>query len=94
MELRFGWDEEKAKKNLKNHKISFEEAKTVFNDPFLLTFSDPDHSVEEQRYVSIGKSSKGRIVIVIHTDRNDNIRIISSRKATKSERKSHEEGSF
>jgi hypothetical protein len=67
MELTFEWDEEKAKKNLRDHKVSFEEAKTVFNDPFLMTYPDPDHSEEEQRYLSIGCSSTGRILIVVRS---------------------------
>jgi hypothetical protein len=94
MELTFEWDDEKAKNNLRNHKISFEEAKTVFSDPFLWTFPDPEHSVGEQRYLNIGSSSQGRIFIVVHTERGANIRIISCRKATASERRAYEEGNF
>ena len=82
MKWTFEWDEEKAKENLKKHKVSFEEAKTVFGDPFLMTFPDPEHSESEQRYLNIGSSSKGRVLIVIHTERHRNIRIISCRKAT------------
>jgi Uncharacterized protein conserved in bacteria len=94
MELTFEWDEEKAEENLRKHKVSFEEGKTVFNDPFLMTFSDPDHSRHEQRFVSIGSSSKRRVLIVVHTDRGNNIRIISSRRATRSERRAYEESNF
>lgn len=94
MELTFEWDEEKAKQNLKKHKVSFEEAKTVFNDPFLLTFPDPDHSEGEERYLNIGQSSRDRVLIVIHTERKDNIRLISCRKATSNERKAYEEGAL
>lgn len=94
MELIFEWDEEKAKANLKRHKVSFEEAKTVFNDPFLLTFPDPEHSKGEQRYINIGVSSKGRVLIAIHTEREGNTRLISCRKATPSERRTYEEGDF
>jgi uncharacterized protein len=83
-ELTFEWDEDKAIKNLKKHHVSFEEAKTVFNDPFLLTCYDPNHSLEEHRFLSIGVSTKNRILVVCHTDR-DNIRIISCRKAKKRE---------
>jgi uncharacterized DUF497 family protein len=92
--LTFEWDEEKAQKNLKTHKVSFEEAKTVFNDPFLLTFPDPGHSEFEQRYLNIGTSSTGLTLFVIHTERRENIRIISCRKATPTERKSYEERHF
>jgi uncharacterized DUF497 family protein len=91
MNLVFEWDENKAKANVKRHKISFDEAKTVFGDPFLITFPDPDHSDSEQRYVSLGWSAKGRVLVVIHTQRDENIRIISCRKATTSERSFYEE---
>jgi len=94
LELTFEWHEEKDKENLKKHKVSFKEAKTVFNDPFLVTFHDPEHSISEQRYLNIGVSSKGRTLIVIHTEIEGSIRIISCRKATKNERRVYEEGSF
>jgi uncharacterized protein len=82
MELTFEWDEAKGAANLRKHDVSFEEAKTVFNDPLLLTFPDSGHSIEEQRYISLGFSFKGLLLIVVHTERDDNIRIISCRKAT------------
>ncbi len=94
MVLSFEWNENKAKENIKKHKISFEEAKTVFNDPFLLTFPDPDHSKTEDRYINIGRSSKGRVITVIHTDRVARIRLISCRRATSREREVYEEKSF
>lgn len=94
MNLIFEWDENKAKTNLKDHKVSFAEAKTVFNDPFLLTFPDPGHSDEESRYINVGCSTKGRVLVVIHTERGENIRIISCRKATKFERRNYEEENF
>jgi len=87
MELTFEWDEAKAKANLRKHKVSFHEGKTVFNDSFLMTFPDPEHSGSEERYVNIGTSSKGRILVVIHTERGGSIRLLSSRKATANERK-------
>ncbi len=90
MPLTFEWDKEKAKENLRRHKVSFEEAKTIFNDPFLLTFPDPDHSEGEERYLNIGQSATGTTLIVIHTERQSRIRLISCRKATKKERKSYE----
>ncbi len=92
MDLIFEWDENKAKANFQKHKVSFDEAKTVFDDPYLLTFPDIEHSNSEQRYINIGFSLKRRILIVIHTERGNIIRIISCRKATKSERKAYEEG--
>lgn len=94
MELTFEWDEEKAQANLNKHKVSFEEAKTVFNDPFLVTFPDPHHSNSEQRYLNIGYSSKGRVLVVVHTEQGTSIRIISCRKATVGERRAYEEQEF
>lgn len=86
MKLNFEWDEEKAKANLKKHRVSFEEATTVFLDPFSMTNPDPDHSLDEQRYIDIGSSDNGRVLIVVYTERGSNIRIVSCRKATPSER--------
>ena len=94
-ELIFEWDRNKASKNLRIHKVKFEEAKTVFNDPFLITFFDEHHSETEDRYISIGNSVNNRLLLVVHTEQikkeTINIRIISCRKATNSERKSYEE---
>ena len=84
-ELIFEWDDTKALENLKKHLIAFEEALTLFNDPFAVTWYDPDHSISEHRFISIGISVKNRILIVCHTDRNGSVRIISSRKSTKRE---------
>lgn len=88
--LLFEWDWEKAKKNAKIHRITFDEASTAFGDPLSLTIHDPLHSVEELRFVLIGSSHKDRILIVVHTERKNKIRIISARKATKNERKQYE----
>ena len=90
MKLNFEWDEDKAKVNLKKHKVSFDEATTVFFDPFSVTIPDPDHSVVEQRYIDIGSSDKGHVLVVVYTERVSSIRIISCRKATPSERKIYE----
>jgi uncharacterized DUF497 family protein len=92
MGLTFEWDEEKARANLKNHQVGFEEAKTVFNDPLLWTFPDLDHSDAEKRCVSIGRSSRRRTLVVIHTEREGRIRLISCRKATSHERRAYEQG--
>jgi len=92
MKLNFEWNEEKATANLKKHKISFDEATTVFSDPFSITIPDPDHSVEEERYIDIGTSDKGRVLVVVYTERGANIRIISCRKAAPAERRCYEEG--
>ena len=91
MKLSFEWDEEKAKANLKKHRVGFDEAATVFTDSYSLTVHDPDHSVDEQRYIDIGASDKGRMLVVVYTERGSNIRIVSCRKATPSERKLYEE---
>lgn len=92
MGLSFEWNEEKAKTNVKKHGISFDEALTVFTDPFSVTILDPDHSMDEQRYVGVGSSEKGRVLVVVYTERGASIRIISCRKATPSERRLYEEG--
>lgn len=86
----FEWDDEKAQSNLKKHRVSFEEAATVFNDPKVATISDPDHSENEERYVSIGISVITHLLIVVHTYRTERIRLISARKATKAERNKYE----
>ena len=86
----FEWDDDKAKSNLKKHGVSFEEAATIFNDPRIATISDPDHSEQEERFVSLGMSFIQRLLSVIHTERAERTRLISARKATKSERKTYE----
>ena len=78
----------------KKHKVSFEEGKTIFNDPFLFTFPDDTHSLTEERFINIGLSANGLFLVLTHTQRKDKIRIISCRKATARERKFYEEGSF
>ena len=84
--MRFEWDDRKAAANLKKHGVSFEEASTVFQDPLSATGADPDHSLGEQRWVTFGVSDVGRLLVVAHADRNDSIRLISARPATKAER--------
>jgi uncharacterized DUF497 family protein len=91
MKLNFEWDEKKAMSNRKKHGIDFDEAATVFFDPFSITIPDHAHSAEEQRYIDIGSSAKGRVLVVVYTDQGVNIRIISCRKATYSEREYYEE---
>jgi uncharacterized DUF497 family protein len=91
--MQFEWDPKKAKENLKKHDVSFDEAVTAFYDPFSATFYDPDHSVTEQRYITIGQSSKPRLLIIAHTERGIITRIISARPATNHERKKHEKQS-
>ncbi|HBL14498.1 MAG TPA: hypothetical protein DD379_24545 [Cyanobacteria bacterium UBA11162] len=90
--MKFEWDENKAAKNLSKHKVSFDEAKTVFNDPFYIDFYDPDHSEEEDRYLIVGQSAQGRLLIVSYTERGNSVRLISAREATRYERRVYEEG--
>ena len=89
MDLVFEWDEAKADCNKAKHGITFEEAKTVFNDPFSMTVSDPDHSDQEERWVDIGLSAEGRLLVVWYTERGEKIRIIGSRKATRGEERAY-----
>jgi len=88
----FEWDPSKADANQKKHGVAFDEAASVFFDPLALTGSDPDHSIDEFRYLTFGYSSSGRLLAVSHTARGDSIRIISARMATRAERKLYEEG--
>ncbi|MBI5212268.1 MAG: BrnT family toxin [Nitrospirae bacterium] len=88
--MRFEWDRGKAKENLRKHKVSFDEAVTVFYDPLSATFDDPDHSDDEQRLITLGYSSRARLLVVSYTERGKTIRIISARPATAHERKRHE----
>lgn len=87
----FEWDKDKAEQNLKKHGVSFEEATTVFADPLSLTIPDPSHSEDEDRFVTTGLSHRQRQLVVVFTERGENIRIISVRLATARERKKYEE---
>ena len=91
MGLVFEWDERKAAGNLRKHGVSFEEGATVFGDILSITIPDPAHSVGEQRFLTVGVSEEGRLVVVAHVERGDTIRIISARKATRREKKAYEE---
>ena len=90
--MKFEWDQNKAASNLSTHGVSFDEAKTVFNDPLYVDFFDPDHSYNEHRYIIIGQSVNNRLLLVAYTEREDTIRLINSREATRKERKDYEEG--
>ncbi len=91
MGLDFEWDPDKAERNRRKHRVTFEEAATVFADPWSLTIDDPDHSEGEDRCITVGRSERDRILVVVHTDRDDRIRIISARRATRGERNQYEE---
>jgi hypothetical protein len=88
--MEFEWDRKKAERNYARHKVSFDEAVTVFYDRLSATFDDPDHSIGEQRFITVGFSSRERLLVVSHTDKGNTIRIISARPATTRERKRHE----
>jgi uncharacterized DUF497 family protein len=88
----YEWDPKKAAANVTKHKVPFDEATSVFTDPFALTFDDPDHSLDENRFITIGTSSKQRILFLAHTDRGeDHVRIIHARRATKTEAHAYQE---
>ena len=89
--MTYEWDTAKAAANLRKHKVSFAEAASVFLDPLALTFDDPDHSEEENREITIGASNKERALFVSHCFRGDRLRIISARKATKTEKTQYAE---
>jgi hypothetical protein len=89
--LLFEWDPKKAKDNFDTHGISFDEASTAFGDTLSLVIFDPLHSEDEDRFVLIGNSYRNRLLVVIHTERRDYVRLISARKASKKERKQYEE---
>ena len=88
--MSYQWDPQKARINLQKHGISFEEAQKVFDDPLFLTYADPDHSIEERRFVIMGELPDGRLLIVSYTDRDRETRIISARPATRQERRNYE----
>jgi uncharacterized DUF497 family protein len=88
--MHFEWDRAKAEVNRKKHKVTFDEAVSVFYDPLSATFSDPDSSRMEKRLITVGHSSRQRLLVVVHTEQDETIRIISARLATAHERKRHE----
>lgn len=89
--MEFEWDKTKAESNLLKHEVSFDEAKTVFNDPLYIDFYDPDHSDKEDRYIIVGESQRSRLLIVSYTEREHKTRLISAREATRREREYYEE---
>ena len=90
--VRFKWNARKSASNLRKHGVSFDEAASVFLDSLSATGDDPDHSLDERRFVTFGISSSGRLLVVAHTDHEDVIRIISARLATRTEKRLYEEG--
>ena len=93
--MKFVWDKEKAEANVQNHKVSFDEARTVFDDPLAVIFPDEDHSIEEDREITVGQSIRRRLLLVFFTELAENIiRIFSARKPTRRERKDYEENIY
>ena len=92
MALQFEWDSKKSLENKRKHGITFEEASTIFGDPLSITIHDLVHSIDEDRFITIGTSVNNNFIVVVHTDRDDIIRIISARKATRNERRQYEQG--
>lgn len=90
--MEFEWDLDKAALNLRKHRVTFEEASSVFGDPLAITFRDPDHSLGEARFLTFGMSQAGNLLVVSHTQRRQRIRVIGARRATRAERKIYEEG--
>lgn len=90
--MRFEWDPKKAAANLQKHRVSFEEAATVFSDPLARTYEDPDAPQDEARELTFGVSSGGRTVVVAHCERRGRVRIISAREMTRREKRDYEEG--
>jgi hypothetical protein len=88
----FEWDKKKASENDRKHRVSFQEAATVFGDPLAITYSDPDHSTGEDRYITFGLSDQKRQLVVAHTFRADRVRLVSARPMTAKERRIYEEG--
>ena len=91
MALRFLWDPRKAASNERKHGVGFQEATTVFDDPLSVTIPDPDHSVDERRFLLVGLSNRRRLLVVAHSERGESIPIISARRADRQERRNYEE---
>jgi len=89
--MQFEWDPQKAELNRRKHGISFVEAATVFSDPLAITFDDEPHSADEERFITIGHSSRGELLVISHTQRGTALRVISARRATAHERRTHED---
>ena len=91
MPLIFSWDPKKSAANLEKHGVSFEDASTAFGDPLSVTVGDPNHSGDETRFVLVGQSFRGRLLVVVHSEQENSIKIISAREATRRERRDYEQ---
>ena len=94
MGLQFEWDPDKAQRNQRKHQVTFEEATTVFADVLGVTVADPDHSVDEERYITVGLSQRYRLLMVAYTERGGRVRIISARELTPAEKRDYEQGDY
>jgi uncharacterized DUF497 family protein len=92
--IRVVWSDRKNQQNIRKHQVDFDEAKTIFDDPLQISLSDPDHSFDERRFITVGTSERNRLLLVAHTYGDDKIRIITARKPTRRERKNYEEGVY
>ncbi len=92
MAIKFEWNPRKARRNLRKHGIGFDEASTVFADTLSISIPDPSHSEDEERWVTMGLSNRRRLLVVVHTEEGEMIRIISARTADRLERRKYEEG--
>jgi uncharacterized DUF497 family protein len=92
MSIKFDWDPGKARRNFRKHGIDFNEASTVFADTLSITILDPDHSEDEQRWVTMGLSNRHRLLVVVHIEEEETIRLITARTADRLERRKYEEG--
>jgi uncharacterized protein len=92
MALEFEWDDRKAASNKRKHGVTFEDAKTIFSDPNSLTIPDPAHSTAEDRFVTIGRAATMRLLVVVHSERGDKLRLISARRASRKEREDYATG--
>lgn len=92
--MEFAWDIKKAARNLRKHGVSFNEAASVFGDVFSIAVPDPDHSLEEERFILVGLSQVGRLLIIAYSEQSQRVRLISARELTSHERKAYEEGDF
>lgn len=94
IDMEFEWDQSKAAASLKKHDVSFEEAKTVFDNPLAVIFDDKAHSIDEQREIIIGHSQRNRLLLIAFTERSSSIRIVSARPATRKEREDYEQNAL
>jgi uncharacterized protein len=92
--MKIVWSHRKNRQNIHKHRVDFNEAKTIFDDPLQVSIADPDHSLHEYRFITMGRSILNRLLVIVHIFQDDKIRIISARRPTRKERQNYEEGTF